>query len=294
MSQAIVPSSAVPFGAPAITAGGINGLGSLRFVGTTNGGPPTSGTYNTRDVVLDLNTLLLWICTSGGTPGTWTGLSYLRTDSGAPNPQMVQQPVVFQSNANQSSQQPILAKSPDGSYIALAPSVTVGSWNALVQAGDEVLVFVSKGNPTNPSFLSIVPWASKTAGIRIGSDGTVKSANNTLDDGSGGIVAAGAMKAQGAYFVLEALSGGYKIQSGAANISNVSPNTVYTTTITFPVPFSSAPYVYVTSNTNTVNNSYTVYLSAYENTATQFTVEGLISGTANPGTISFSWIAIGN
>ncbi len=81
--------------APALKAGGTNGLGSLRFVGTTNGGPPTSGTYNTGDVVLDLSTILLWICTSGGTPGTWTSLSYLRTDANAPNPQTVHQPVQF-------------------------------------------------------------------------------------------------------------------------------------------------------------------------------------------------------
>ncbi|GLG01587.1 hypothetical protein Alches_16270 [Alicyclobacillus hesperidum subsp. aegles] len=97
MTQDLLPGSAIPFSAPALTAGGINGLGSLRFVGTTNGGAPTSGTYNTGDVVLDLSTLLLWICTSGGTPGTWTSLSYLRTDSGAPNPQTVANPVQFAS-----------------------------------------------------------------------------------------------------------------------------------------------------------------------------------------------------
>ncbi|MCL6446229.1 MAG: hypothetical protein K6T83_22750 [Alicyclobacillus sp.] len=94
MSQAIVPPSAVPFSAPALITGGINGLGSLRFVGTTNGGAPTSGTYQTGDVVLDLINLVVWVCQSGGTPGTWVGMSYLRTDSGAP-PQTVASQVTF-------------------------------------------------------------------------------------------------------------------------------------------------------------------------------------------------------
>lgn len=73
MPQDLIPGSAIPFGAPALTAGGINGLGSLRFVGTTNGGAPTSGTYNTNDVILDKQGYV-WVCTSGGSPGTWTSL----------------------------------------------------------------------------------------------------------------------------------------------------------------------------------------------------------------------------
>lgn len=88
MAQDLIPGSAIPFSAPAVQAGGINGLGSLRFVGTTNGGAPTSGTYQTGDVALDLNSLVVWVCTSGGSPGTWQGFSYLRTDSSAPNPQL--------------------------------------------------------------------------------------------------------------------------------------------------------------------------------------------------------------
>lgn len=75
MSQAIVPPSATPFSAPALTAGGINELGSLRLAGTINGGPPTTGTFQTNDAVFDTKNTTIWVCTSGGTPGTWVQIT---------------------------------------------------------------------------------------------------------------------------------------------------------------------------------------------------------------------------
>jgi hypothetical protein len=42
-----------------------------RFAGCTNGGPPTAGTFVLGDFVVDRVNGSLWVCTSGGTPGTW-------------------------------------------------------------------------------------------------------------------------------------------------------------------------------------------------------------------------------
>ena len=53
--------------------GGKNGLTSIRIVGrTATAGPPASGVWATGDTVQD-PTGALWICTAGGTPGTWSG-----------------------------------------------------------------------------------------------------------------------------------------------------------------------------------------------------------------------------
>lgn len=52
-----------PMGLPGATA-------PTRYVGATTSGPPTSGTFKVGDFVID-QTGLVWICASGGTPGTW-------------------------------------------------------------------------------------------------------------------------------------------------------------------------------------------------------------------------------
>jgi hypothetical protein len=69
-------------GTVVVGAVGTNGLigaaaGTNRFVGQTNGGPPTSGTFQAGDMVIDNGTTAVmaptsWICTTGGTPGNWS------------------------------------------------------------------------------------------------------------------------------------------------------------------------------------------------------------------------------
>lgn len=44
---------------------------SVHYAGGTTGGPPTSGTWSTGDVAVDPVNGLIYVCTSGGTPGTW-------------------------------------------------------------------------------------------------------------------------------------------------------------------------------------------------------------------------------
>lgn len=47
---------------------------SVHYAGATAGGPPQSGSWTTGDVVPD-TTGNLWVCTAGGTPGTWAGMA---------------------------------------------------------------------------------------------------------------------------------------------------------------------------------------------------------------------------
>jgi hypothetical protein len=42
-----------------------------RYAGGTTGGPPTTGTFATGDYVI-AQTGNIWVCTAGGTPGTWS------------------------------------------------------------------------------------------------------------------------------------------------------------------------------------------------------------------------------
>jgi hypothetical protein len=55
----------------AVASGGLTGAtANTRYVGGTASGPPTSGTFNVGDMVVD-RTGLIWLCTTFGTPGTW-------------------------------------------------------------------------------------------------------------------------------------------------------------------------------------------------------------------------------
>lgn len=57
--------------APEFSASGLTGAGTAsRWVGATVSGAPVSGTFVAGDWVIDL-TAAIWVCTSGGTPGTW-------------------------------------------------------------------------------------------------------------------------------------------------------------------------------------------------------------------------------
>lgn len=61
-----------PVTATAFSSSGLTGATSgMRITGATAGGAPTSGTFTTGDMVVDRAVGCLWICTSGGSPGTW-------------------------------------------------------------------------------------------------------------------------------------------------------------------------------------------------------------------------------
>ena len=58
--------------APSITVTGLTGaVNNSRWVGAVNGLPPTTGTFNVGDYVVDRTIGGIWICVTAGTPGTW-------------------------------------------------------------------------------------------------------------------------------------------------------------------------------------------------------------------------------
>lgn len=54
------------------------------YAGTVVFGPPLTGTYQTGDKLLDLTTYGDWVCTAGGSPGTWLALNGAVTSPKAP------------------------------------------------------------------------------------------------------------------------------------------------------------------------------------------------------------------
>lgn len=116
------------------------------------------------------------------------------------------------------------------------------------------------------------------------------------DDGSGNVTFTGLVKAGGSYNLLQALSGGYKIQSGTV-ITSATNGTAVNAQVTFPVAFSSAPVVFLTP-VNSVNtsqigestpaNSYDPF-SVYGASTTGFTIVSNQSGA-----FTYAWVAIGS
>lgn len=61
-------------------ASGLSPLAQIRLVGLSSSGPPTSGTFATGDYVV--STLGgSWICTAGGSPGTWAPVGWAHYSS---------------------------------------------------------------------------------------------------------------------------------------------------------------------------------------------------------------------
>ena len=71
LDQAILPATS-----PSLTSVAVSGLtgavAGTRLAGGTASGAPTTGTFLTGDVVPDQSGSI-WVCTAGGTPGTWSG-----------------------------------------------------------------------------------------------------------------------------------------------------------------------------------------------------------------------------
>lgn len=69
-----VTGSSTVTGTALIPSGLTGATTASRYVGATNGGPPASGTFSTGDMVIDTKYGIEWVCTSGGTSGTWTNI----------------------------------------------------------------------------------------------------------------------------------------------------------------------------------------------------------------------------
>ncbi len=127
----------------------------------TTMGVPTTGTWFTGDIVLDSQDVL-WICTAGGSPGTWTGIV-------ASN--LV--PRTVTANTTAARDDFVIA---NGSGLAItAPPLVAGStfgvmaisWPLSVAIITPTGVFIGSGIPSATSNISVGP-----AGIIFASDGT--------------------------------------------------------------------------------------------------------------------------
>ena len=57
---------------PFVAASGVGAaITPTRYVGGVSGASPATGTFITGDFVLDVTLATVWICTAGGSPGTW-------------------------------------------------------------------------------------------------------------------------------------------------------------------------------------------------------------------------------
>ncbi|MCL6443632.1 MAG: hypothetical protein K6T83_09285 [Alicyclobacillus sp.] len=316
MSQAIVPPSAVPFSAPAITAGGINGLGSLRFVGTINGGPPTTGTYQTGDVVLDLSNLVVWICQSGGTPGTWVALSYLRTDANAPNPQTVAsqlnvgKPIYTNggyvqandpSGTNGSSVAAVLSNGQYQAAIGIHPGGSGYPYISHYDGSQWHEIDFTGGNISVPGYVGVPGGSGNFPGFYFSSlapSGFNPGNSLGIFLDSSGAMGFNVGSAQRAYItnagttlgnLLMALSGGYKVQSGQTPPPSTSTGSNLIS-VTFPVSFMSTPQIIVTPE---LSNPQVLSYSLANPSSTGFNIAYYNYSTPT-NFVAFHWVAIGS
>lgn len=67
-----MPSDLTIRNTPALKVTGLSGAATAsRYVGSTTNGPPLSGAFLTGDWVIDQGRMMIWVCESGGSPGTW-------------------------------------------------------------------------------------------------------------------------------------------------------------------------------------------------------------------------------
>jgi len=64
---------------------GATGGSGYRLVGATTFGPPLTGTFDVNDVIEDLTTYGMWVCTVAGTSGTWAPIGGAVTSPKAPS-----------------------------------------------------------------------------------------------------------------------------------------------------------------------------------------------------------------
>jgi hypothetical protein len=74
---------------PDVAVSGLAGATApSRYVGATSSGAPVSGTFAVGDFIID-QTAAIWVCTTAGSPGTWTKASGISLDSTASDIQAV-------------------------------------------------------------------------------------------------------------------------------------------------------------------------------------------------------------
>jgi hypothetical protein len=89
--------------------------------------------------------------------------------------------------------------------------------------------------------------------------------------------------------IVQALNGGYKVQEGNSSATVTTANNAVSVSITFPVAFSSAPFLYLTSNPSNDAGYTNVRTPLVTATGATIYVNSYLAQT-----VAFSWLAIGN
>lgn len=198
-----------------VVNGGLPGapLG-YRLRGATPSGPPATGTWKAGDEVPD-RTGIDWLCTAGGTPGTWVQSNLL------PSNNLSDLPSASAARTNLGL---------TGAATAALPlTITNGGTGAATQqaaldalAGAVTTGLLLRGNGTHVTLAAL--QASDVPTLNQNTTGTAAGLSSTLAIGSGGT---GQVTAAAAYNALSPMTtlGDLEYESGASTASRLAGNT---------------------------------------------------------------------
>jgi len=192
---------------PAASVTGFTGATTpTRYVGGVSGAAPTTGVFQTGDYVIDA-TGSMWICTAGGTPGTWVQSSgsvsvpwFNVLDYGAVGNGTTDDTAAIQSAANAACAVGGTLYFPAG-YTYIVSGGTTGSASShvgMIGFSGKVHVVIDTGATvrvasTNGLFTSIFYGSSSSADY----SGTVFEGGGTIDTNSAANIAAGRVPTAG-------------------------------------------------------------------------------------------------
>lgn len=191
---------------PAASVTGFTGATTpTRYVGGVSGAAPTTGVFQTGDYVIDA-TGSMWICTAGGTPGTWVqqsggGVSSFNVlNYGAVGNGTTDDTAAIQSAANAACAVGGTLYFPAG-YTYIVSGGTTGSASShvgMIGFSGKVHVVIDTGATvrvasTNGLFTSIFYGSSSSADY----SGTVFEGGGTIDTNSAANIAAGRVPTAG-------------------------------------------------------------------------------------------------
>ena len=173
-----------------ISVSGLTGATApSRYVGGTTSGAPTTGTFAVGDFVIDQSGQI-WICTTAGTPGTWTkagggatlptGVLAYVANAGSNNVSVIEvatNQVIYTIPVGTS---PIgVAITPDGSHVYVS-NFGDGTVSVIATASNTVTATVTVG--TSPRGVAVTPDGSHVYVANAGSNtvSVIATASNTV------------------------------------------------------------------------------------------------------------------
>jgi hypothetical protein len=156
-----------------------------RYVGGVSGAAPASGTFDVGDWAVDVTNLTFWFCTVAGSPGTWVNLNYLRTDSGAPNPQTIANKVQFDNWILIGSHGAFLADSGTQTAEIVGPSGKYWSNNTNTT---QLMTLDDTGNLSNVGNITAAGSITSSAGQLGSASGTWTPASGSLNVAVGTVI----------------------------------------------------------------------------------------------------------